>query len=237
MCGRYSLTVDIEDVQKRFAYVHENLNPVRRYNIAPTESVVTVVRATSGDDKQNYGEIMRWGFIPSWSKGVNRAPHINARDDKLETSRMFSEAYERRRCLIPADGFFEWRTDAGNKIPYRFTLKGGGLFGFAGIWESWRSPEGKQVRSCAIITTEPNELVAPIHDRMPVILAEEAESAWLDPARMEFHTLRAFLKPFPAGSMDCYAVSNRVNYVKNDDPSCTSPVGEVEPLFQPPTLT
>ena len=157
---------------------------------------------------------------------------INARDDKIETSRMFSAAYERRRCLIPADGFYEWRkTGEGRgavKVPLRFTLKGGGLFAFAGVWESWRAPDGKRVHSCTIITTEPNELMAPVHDRMPVILPEEAEDAWLDPPPHDLAALRAFLKPLPAHSMECYTVSSAVNSVNNDDPSCIAP-GEPPP--------
>ena len=237
MCGRYSLTVDLDDVRRRFAYFEEDLILPRRYNIAPTDPVVTVRRSKSDGGEQNHGEIMRWGLIPYWSKtGPKGPPMINARDDKVETSKMFSGAFQRRRCLIPADGFYEWRKSGDTKVPLRFTLKGGGLFAFAGIWESWRNPQGDRLPSCAIITTEPNELMAPIHDRMPVILPEEAEAAWLDLETSDFNTLGAFLKPLPAGSMEYYTVSNNVNYVKNDDPSCVAPASEPEPPPVQPAL-
>ena len=225
MCGRFTLTADLDDVQRRFDFSEPDLAVSRRYNIAPTDAVVAVRRRASDAGARNHGEAMRWGLVPFWSKtGPKGPPMINARDDKIETSRMFSAAFERRRCLIPADGFYEWRKTGegrkGAKVPLRFTLKGGGLFAFAGVWESWRAPDGERVRSCAIITTEPNELMAPIHDRMPVILPEEAEEAWLDPATGDFAALRAFLKPLPANSMECYTVSSAVNSVKNDDLSC-----------------
>ena len=228
MCGRFTLTADLDEVQRRFDFIERDLVVSRRYNIAPTDAVVAVRRRASDGGAHNHGEVMRWGLVPYWSKtGPKGPPAINARDDKIETSRMFAAAFERRRCLVPADGFYEWRkTGSGKnaaKVPLRFTLKGGGLFAFAGVWESWRGPEGERVQSCAVITTAPNELMAPVHDRMPVILPEEAEDAWLDPAPRDVAALRALLKPIPAHSMECYVVSPTVNYVKNDGPSCIAP--------------
>jgi len=225
MCGRYSLTTPLEAVTNLFGVAGRPNFPAR-YNIAPTQDV-PVVRAADGDgDGDGDGgrrlDLLRWGLVPHWAKDLKVGSRmINARAESAAKSPAFRNAFRQRRCLVPADGFYEWRKlPGGTKQPYRITLKAG-LFAFAGLWEAWHDPAGETVRTFTILTTDANELLMPIHDRMPVILAPADYDAWLgaeDPAAVQ-----ALLQPFPAAAMVATPVSARVNNVRNDDAACIAP--------------
>ena len=182
MCGRYTLTTDLKQVAKRFDAAADEIPSVApRYNIAPTQNVIAV-----SDDGKRTIKQMRWGLIPSWAKDSaigNRM--INARAETLAEKPAFRSALKKRRCIIPADGFFEWKKLGKLKQPFRIVLKNREPFGFAGLWEHWKSPDGEEILSCTIITTEANELLKAVHERMPVILDREAEAVWLDPKVQE----------------------------------------------------
>ena len=222
MCGRYSLKADLEDVQRRFEFIADELTYSPRYNIAPTQPVLAV---TNDDGRK--ASYMRWGLIPSWAKGASMGHRlINARAETVGERNSFRSAFVRRRCLVLADGFYEWQRMGNAKRPMRIVMKSGELFAFAGLWDSWRDPQGEIVRSCTIITTEANELLRPIHDRMPVILPREMESFWLDHDVDEPVVLSDVLVPYPAESMDAYEVSALVNRVANEGPELAIPLGK-----------
>jgi putative SOS response-associated peptidase YedK len=215
MCGRYSLSTDIEGLSFRFDFKASGLTFQERYNIAPTQRVLTV----TNDGSENQAQMMKWGLIPFWAKDPkigNRS--INARAETVHEKPMFRQAFQKRRCLIVADGFFEWMKEGKDKVPMRITLKSGEPFGFAGLWETWKSPEEELIRSCSIVTTTPNELMAPIHDRMPVILSRKSEGLWLNPAQQDTDTLKSLLAPYIAADMEAYTVSSLVNSPRNDTP-------------------
>ena len=216
MCGRYIITADLGSIFVRFGIRDEAMDYRPRYNVAPTDPVPVVLDDGSGP----HGEMVRWGLVPWWAKDIKvGARMINARAETLATSAAFKEAFQRRRCLVIADGFYEWRKEGKARIPLRIGLRDWDLFAFAGLWESWRSKEtGERVRSCSIITCEPNELIEPIHDRMPVILPMEAEADWLDGRVREPEELQRLLAPYPASRMEAYQVSTLANSVKNDSP-------------------
>jgi len=168
---------------------------------------------------------MRWGLIPFWAKDPSIGfKMINARAETVAAKPAFREAIRKRRCLIPADGFYEWLKNGKVKTPFCFTMADDSIFAFAGIWDSWRNPEGKAIETCSIITTTPNALLIDIHDRMPVILPDDAYDLWLDPGFQKPDAICDLLKPFDPNLMRRYEVSNRVNLVKNDDPACAEPV-------------
>ena len=174
---------------------------------------------------------MRWGLVPSWSKASSIGSQmINARAETLVDNRLFKVLLQNKRCLIPATGFYEWRKQGGERIPTYITLRDQEPFAFAGLWDTWESPSGELVRSCTIITAESNSLIAPIHNRMPVILPEEAESLWLNPSNDEREVLTSLLTSFPKGSMQAYEVSRQVNSPRNDNPAC------IEPVIQRPNI-
>lgn len=216
MCGRYTL-IEWEELQARFhVWAEEPLQP--RYNIAPTQKAAVITGT------ENRVELFRWGLIPYWAKEkTNGARLINARAETLEVKNSFRRSFASRRCLVPADGFYEWETRGAKKIPYRFTLREGGLFAFAGLWDVWVSPAGEEVNSFAIITTQANDLVSGIHDRMPVILSREAEEAWLDAGLTDPSVLKQLLLPYPAGLMAKQPVSTLVNSPKNETPNVLVP--------------
>ena len=223
MCGRYSLTSDLDTVQMRFIFEAADLAYTPRYNIAPTQEVLTIVGGQGG----NRAQPMRWGLIPPWTKGSSIGRGIiNARAETVAERPSFREVFRRGRCLIVADGFYEWRRVGTARIPMRIILSSGEPFGFAGLWGMWISQEGESVTSCAIITTTPNEVMEPIHDRMPVILAKETEAQWLDPANTNTAELRELLLPYSAQEMEAYEVSPLVNSVKNDTPEVIEKVGQ-----------
>ncbi len=232
MCGRFTL-IAWDEVEQRFLPAGSGMEMIRerfaesgawagpRYNIAPTQDVLAI----TGDGHQNRDHLMRWGLVPSWAKDISIGNRmINARAETLAERPSFRAAFRRRRCLVVADSFYEWRRDGRRRIPMRIGLESGELFAFAGLWESWTSPEGGRILSCAIITTAANEFVVPIHDRMPVILAREFESAWLDPEIEDAEALSELLTPYPSDLMSAYEVSSVVNSAANDVPECIVPV-------------
>jgi len=220
LCGRFTLTTNLGAIAARFGVSRflEEVGP--RYNIAPTQTVIVV-----NDDGNRHLTQMRWGLIPSWAKDQaigNRM--INARAETVATKPAFRVALRKRRCLIPADGFYEWTPAGRRKQPVYIALKTREPFAFAGLWEIWISPDGEEVQSCTIITTEANELLKPIHDRMPVILPKDAEAVWLDPTVQEPAQLLPLLVPYPSEDMEVYPVSAKVNSPANDGPECIEPL-------------
>jgi putative SOS response-associated peptidase YedK len=226
MCGRYSFTLPPEAIRELFRVVTVlNLQP--RYNIAPTQVVPVIGLEPSGERAL---KPFRWGLIPWWSKELPKsAPLINARSEGIATGKMFGEAFQKRRCLVPADGFYEWYKDKSDKRPWRIVDAERPAFAFAGVWEGWRNPEGEIVRSFAIVTTKANEKLSPIHDRMPVMLKRDDEDAWLDPNTPE-PKLLSLLAPYDAAKTALYRVDARVNIVKNDDPQCLEKLEGSAPL-------
>jgi putative SOS response-associated peptidase YedK len=211
MCGRFTLTIDINTIAKTFG-VAPSLEAAPRYNIAPTQEVVSIL--SNGTAHLDW---LQWGLIPSWAKDASiGSKMINARAETLAEKPSFKRLLRSRRCLVPADGFYEWKKERSGKIPMYITLKDGSPFAFAGLWDLWRDPEGRQIRTCTLITTEPNAVVAPIHDRMPVILPPEARDLWLDNAIQDEHALLPLLSPYPAEAMTARAVSRLVNNPKSE---------------------
>ncbi|MGE0744501.1 MAG: SOS response-associated peptidase [Rhodospirillales bacterium] len=225
MCGRYSLTTAPEAMRRLFEF--DNLpNLAPRYNIAPTQLAPVVRRHRDGPGRELV--LLRWGLIPSWSKDASGgARMINARADTAAEKPAFRAAFRARRCLVPADGFYEWRTEEGRKQPFRIGFKGGAAFAFAGLWESWTVRDGPEVgttiETYAVLTTDANAKLSPIHDRMPVILPPADWAAWHDPATPA-EAAQAMLRPHPPEPMAFYRVSLRVNSVRNDDAECIAPL-------------
>ena len=225
MCGRYSLAVYTSELALRFDFEggEETLPP--RFNIAPTQEVLAVTR--DAGDSRNAARAMRWGLIPFWANDVSIGNRmINARAETIDTSPAFRRASERRRCLVIADGFYEWLKVGKDKVPMRISLRSGEPFAFAGLWETWRSPDGEPVASCSIITTTASEIMEPVHSRMPVILPEYAESVWLDAAGTRSASeLKALLVPYAGTDLEVYEVSKLVNSPRNDTPEVMARVG------------
>ena len=214
MCGRYSLTADLGELALRFEFEGDRLAFEPAYNVAPTQDVLTAV---GGETRR--GGFMRWGLIPHWAKSASIGSRmINARAGTVGEKPAFRDALRRRRCLVLADGFYEWQRAGRVKRPVRVVMKSRGPFAFAGLWSVWRDPEGNAVPSCTIITTAANDLLRPIHDRMPVVLSREMETLWLDQSVDGPIALADILRPYPADAMDAYEVSPLVNSVANDGP-------------------
>lgn len=223
MCGRFTRSTDKDDLQSRFGFINPRNIPLStRYNISPTQNLPTVVI----NQDQRELTLMRWGLIPSWAKDASIGyKMINARGETVAQKPSFKRPFKDRRCLVLADGFYEWkRTDKKNKIPYHFVLKSREPFAFAGLWDEWKSPEGEPILSFSLITIGANELMGQIHDRMPVILHEEDEARWLDPLLKDTDKLNELLKPYPSDLMEAYEVSTIVNSAKHDSPDCIKPV-------------
>lgn len=219
MCGRYTLTATPDQLALHFdATLPQDFSP--RFNAAPTQQLPVLLNK----DPHQF-EMLRWGLVPSWSKGIdNKYSMINARSETLTEKPSFKKALEQRRCIVPADSFYEWKKlDDGTKQPMRITLKDEDLFAFAGLWDTWKSPDGGIIRSFTIITTEANDLMKPIHNRMPVILSREAEKRWLDD-QTDLSGLTTLLRPFSPEQMKVYPVSKRVNGANIDEPSLIMPV-------------
>jgi len=220
MCGRYTLTTPTQLLRERFALVSApNVLPPR-FNIAPGQDVAVVRHG-----RARRLEMFRWGLVPSWAKDPaigNRM--INARAETLAEKPSFREAFRRRRCLVLADGFYEWKKEGKQKTPMYVRLRSREPFAFAGLWESWHPSGTEEIRSCTIVTTTPNQLLVPIHDRMPVILALDEYDAWLEAEPRAAEELRDLLRPFPADRMEAYPVSRLVNSPANDRPECVAPV-------------
>jgi putative SOS response-associated peptidase YedK len=230
MCGRYRLSRRKQIIEEHFDAVSGDEDWTPRYNVAPTQPV-PAIRQNPKEPVRNLS-LLRWGLIPSWSKDSSGAARmINARSETVSTLPSFRDALKSRRCLIPADGFYEWQRKEKAKQPYCFELSNGELFAFAGIWDRWKDPGGNWIKTCAILTTKPNAIASTIHDRMPAILAPDSYDLWLDPGITETSPITELLKPFDARLMRCYPVSARVNQVQNDDADCAKPVA-VEPSPQ-----
>ncbi len=224
-CGRphFRLTHSKQYLAERFQAADDEVEEHPRYNIAPTHPVLTV-RKEQGKKIRHF-TTMRWGLIPSWAKDVsigNRT--LNARSETVTTTPAFRDSILTKRCLIPADGFYEWRKMGSVKQPYCFEVGEGEVFAFAGLWDEWRSPDGEIIESCTILTTGPNSLVADLHDRMPVIVTPDKYDVWLDPYVNDFGTIRDILKPYDANLMRRYPVSRKLNNSKIDDAEAASPV-------------
>lgn len=230
MCGRFSLTTAPEAMRALFAY-EEQPNLAPRFNVAPTQPVATVRLAAGGKRELAF---MRWGLVPSWANDASMgARMINARAETVTDKPAFRDAFRRRRCLVPVDGFYEWREEDGRRQPFRIGMKGGGVFAFAGLWERWtaKAPTpalgvaaGESVETVTIVTTEANDKLRPIHERMPVILPPSDHAAWLDVEGCPSGCARALLKPYPVEPMAFYRVGPRVNNVRNDDRDCIAPL-------------
>lgn len=193
------------------------------YNIAPGQDIVIVIK----DQGKNRLILSRWGLIPSWSKDPSTGyKMINARSGTITEKRTFKAAFEKLRCLIVADGFYEWRREGKTKIPVFIRLKSGRPFAFAGLYNNWTSPEGKEIIASTIITTQANELLEPVHDRMPVITPEDKRDLWLDPEVKVKSDLLSLLKPYPSEEMEFYEVSKRVNSPRNNSPENIDPVSQ-----------
>ncbi|MCM3711316.1 SOS response-associated peptidase [Sporosarcina luteola] len=223
MCGRFTLFAPYYDIIDRFdiesAFAESDYIP--SYNIAPSQQVVAVIN----DGRKNRLGHLRWGLIPPWAKDEKIGyKMINARAETVAEKPSFRRAFQKQRCILPADSFYEWQRKDGEKIPMRIRLKNDELFAIAGLWESWKSPDGKVIHTCTAITTAPNELMKPIHDRMPVILKREDEAAWLDPLNDDVDFLGNMLRSFDEKQMDAYSVSSAVNSPKNNEANLIVPV-------------
>lgn len=216
MCGRFTLTATVDQLIDRFdiEYFLEQEDFQPSYNIAPSQSVVAVVN----NGRHNKMGFLRWGLIPPWAKDMSIGHKmINARSETLLEKPSFRTAYKKKRCLIIADSFYEWKKlNENQKIPMRIKMKSEELFAMAGLWENWKSPEGKSIFSCTVITTTPNKLVEGIHDRMPVILRPDDEKTWLDPTINDTRLLEQLMVPHDENLMEVYEVSSLVNSPKNN---------------------
>jgi len=218
MCGRFTLAVNPSDYGDEFGAIDfpEKFQP--RYNIAPTQPVLAVP-----NDGKNTATFFLWGLIPSWAKDPAIGSRlINARGETLSEKPAFRGAYKYKRCVIPADGFYEWKTESGTKIkiPHYIRLKAHKPFALAGLWDEWQGADGTSVRTCTIVTTEPNSLMATIHNRMPVILRPQAVPDWLDSSPRAPESLKDLVQPFPADMLELYPVSTLVNSPANDRAEC-----------------
>jgi putative SOS response-associated peptidase YedK len=222
MCGRYALTIDPGDLQAVFPEFSFPAQSARRYNIAPSQPILALP-----NDGTNQANFFVWGLIPSWAKDPSIGIRmINARAETLFEKPAFRSAYKYHRCLIFSNGFFEWQAQQGakSKVPHFIRLKSGMPFTFAGLWEHWQSPDSSEVQSATIITTQPNELMATLHNRMPVILHSNTYTQWIDPAPQSPDRLQNLLVPYPTEEMEAYPVSTLVNSPGNDRAECILPM-------------
>jgi putative SOS response-associated peptidase YedK len=211
MCGRFAQRADPKRLAKEFK-VAEVPGVEPRYNIAPTQDILGVVESADAREMKFY----KWGLVPSWAKDKSMGARlINARSETVQEKPSFREAFKQRRCIIPADGFYEWRRTGGKKQPYFFRMEDERPFGFAGLWERWEGLGGEVIHSCTILTTGANEVLRPVHDRMPVILHPEEYSLWLEADARERESLVELLRPYPAEEMVGYPVSASINSPRN----------------------
>ncbi|MGI5861517.1 MAG: SOS response-associated peptidase [Myxococcales bacterium] len=225
MCGRYTQTRSTQELRERFGAIEARAEVAPRYNVAPTDPVPVIVREPQGPVLVE----MRWGLVPSWSSpGAEATPRpINAKAETLSTSGMFKRLLGARRCLVAADGFYEWSGPRTDRRPARIRLHSGETFAFAGLWDAWRDPRDRAappLLTCTIVTTAANELVRPLHDRMPVILLPEDEGRWLEPSITDPRELAAMLGPYPSDLLAIDRVSTLVNDVRNQGPDCILPL-------------
>lgn len=226
MCGRFSFSIPSKAKSLvKLGVPQAEVDILKpRYNIAPSNSVASI-----RNEKERHIEPLRWGLIPSWSKNESiGARMINARVETLAEKPSFKALLHKHRCLILADGFYEWAESARGKQPYLIRLKSAELLTFAGLWSHWKDSKGKEIRTCTIITCASNKLMERIHNRMPVILDAEARDIWLDPKTEDSTVLTGILKPFPDSEMEAYPVSKLVNSPENDNIECIKPLGETK---------
>lgn len=211
MCGRFTLRTPKERIKQEFQLQEEPLVEAR-FNIAPTQSILAVRQI---EDEREVA-LLKWGLIPSWAKDDSMSARlINARSETVSEKPAFREAFKRRRCIIPADGFYEWKREGKGKQPFFFSMRDGRLFGFAGLWDRWKDEGGRVIESCTILTTEANEVLRPVHDRMPVILHPETYGRWLEDDARAVGSLKELLGPYPASEMTAHPVSAQVNSPRN----------------------
>ncbi len=224
MCGRFTLSTPAETLAEIFELTETPQLPPR-YNIAPTDAVATV--RLPAEDTERELALLRWGLIPPWAKDPAVGSRmINARAETVATNPAFRSAFRRRRCLIPSTGFYEWQRVERRKQPFYIRMRDGLPFAFAGLWEHWEGPDGAAIESCTLITTEPSDLVRPVHDRMPVILDPKDYELWLDPSVQTPDRLQPLLRPYPSEQMVAYPVSPWVNNPAHDDPECIAPLAQ-----------
>jgi putative SOS response-associated peptidase YedK len=233
MCGRFT-QAQIAELDREVFKLLEIPRLEPRYNVAPTQDVAVVREGGRGEERR--GErgsrgrtlaFIKWGLVPHWTDDPtigNRL--INARAETADQKPAFRDAFRERRCLVPADGFYEWQRTSHGKQPYYVRLADGGVLAFAGLWDRWVSPDGEPLESFTILTTKPNDVVAPIHDRIPVILPPDGYDRWLDPAAVRRRDLEELLQPYPADAMTAYPVSRYVNSPRNEGPQCVEPLDE-----------
>lgn len=226
MCGRFVLAVNSEQLKMEFGTTNTPDIPPN-YNVSPTQPVAVIT-----NNLPREVDFYRWGLVPSWSKDLALgAKMINARSETVDEKPAFRAAFKRRRCIIPASGFYEWRAaDDGKKTPLYIHLTDQELFGLAGLWESWHSPEGEEIRTCTILTTDANEFMSSIHTRMPIILPRDDYEAWLSPDEMTAGALKSLLRQFDSGKMTAHEVSRAVNRAGFSSPE------NIEPVSAPPRL-
>ena len=225
MCGRARLSSDVSEIKVAFRIPPERPSPnfPPSWNVAPTDPL-PVVRYDAKDHQRSL-EVMRWGLVPFWAKDIKVGfSNINAKAEGIETRPAFRQAFERRRRLVPVDNFYEWKKTATGKQPYAIALADRKIMALAGLWETWRSPAGERIRSFAIVTTTPNELCAELHNRMPVVLNQQAWPVWLGEQPATVSDLKTMLAPYPSDEMICWPVSARVGNVRNNDSSLIEPV-------------
>jgi putative SOS response-associated peptidase YedK len=220
MCGRFVRITPISVLSLKFKVEQVVSNLAPSYNIAPSQEIVIIK-----DDGVRQLVQSKWGFIPSWARDPSIGNKmINARSETVSEKPAFRSAFKKKRCLVIADGFYEWRAEGKRKFPMYIRLTSGECFGFAGLYNAWTSPDGVKTCSCTIITTEANETVQPIHDRMPVILPRDKEDIWINPALEDKEQLLAMLKPYPSEAMLAYEVSTEVNSPQFNSPANISPI-------------
>lgn len=221
MCGRYTLNRRQEDIEAAFDIEKVVADAVARCNVAPTQTVAVVMNNREGE---RVLDAFRWGLIPFWTKELNKSrPMINARAETIADKPYWKNCITRKRCIIPADGFYEWKKEGKAKTPMFIHLTDRSIFGFAGLWDEWRSPDGEVIRSCSIITTAANDAVAPVHDRMPVILRSDQIGKWLDNSLTETEEVVPMLTARDNDEIAMYAVSPKVNSPTHDSPDLLEP--------------
>jgi putative SOS response-associated peptidase YedK len=236
MCARLTITTTAAEIADLFGLGHDlrpaPLSPKRRYNVAPS-TLIPVLRMSNGTRELTE---LRWGLVPHWNTAPKPAGYVNARAETAPEKPAFRDPFRHRRCLVPADGFFEWKTVGKKKKPYFVRPAGGGLFVYAGVWDRWAGPHGP-VESVAVLTVPANDLMKPLHDRMPAIVGEEHFAAWLDAKESRPAKLLPLLTPYPAERMEMWPVGDRVNAVATDDPDLLVAVAEPPPpTWTQPTL-
>ncbi|NOU79378.1 SOS response-associated peptidase [Paenibacillus sp. LMG 31459] len=223
MCGRFTITVTLEELITHYLIDDSKLATLKpNYNVAPMHNVPAVIASDAG---KRLGEL-RWGLVPFWAKDEKiGSKMINARAETVAEKPAFKRLLKTKRCIIPADGFYEWKKDGTSKQPYRILMSDGSLFSFAGLYDTWEDPEGKKLSTCTIITTTPNSLMEDIHDRMPVILRPEDEADWLGRDNDDVESLLKLLKPYDAAKMRAYKVPSAVGNVRNNSKELLEDIG------------